>query len=133
MPQTFSEALFLAAGVQQENELLLLEQEKNQPRVEFAKTIEKSSDSILIREFSKILGNESIQLGEKKLYKWFRENKYINSTSTEPSQMAINKGLFTVQERVIKTVKGNINSLTTKITGKGQVYFLGLLKEERGE
>jgi anti-repressor protein len=84
----------------------------------------------LVREFSKIIANEGIHLGEKSLYKWFREKGFIFKNSTEPMQSAVQRGLFKVSERVIKAVTGDIVRSTTKITGKGQIYFLGLLKKE---
>ena len=74
--------------------------------------------------------NEGIHLGEKSLYKWFREKGFIFKNSTEPMQSAVQRGLFKVSERVIKAVTGDIVRSTTKITGKGQIYFLGLLKKE---
>ena len=104
--------------------------ESDAPRVSFAETIEKASDCILVREFSKIIANEGILLGEKSLYKWFREKGFIFKNSTEPMQSAVQRGLFKVSERVIKAVTGDIVRSTTKITGKGQIYFLGLLKKE---
>lgn len=104
--------------------------EKDKPRVGFAKTIEKANKCILIREFSKILANEGIILGEKKLYKWLRDHKYILKYSTEPMQSAVNKVLFKVHKKVIYRSNGAIISTTTKITGKGQIYFLNLLKKE---
>lgn len=104
--------------------------ESDAPRVSFAETIEKASDCILVREFSKIIANEGIHLGEKSLYKWFREKGFIFKNSTEPMQSAVQRGLFKVSERVIKAVTGDIVRSTTKITGKGQIYFPGLLKKE---
>lgn len=104
--------------------------ESDAPRVSFAETIEKASDCILVREFSKIIANEGILLGEKSLYKWFREKGFIFKNSIEPMQSAVQRGLFKVSERVIKAVTGDIVRSTTKITGKGQIYFLGLLKKE---
>lgn len=104
--------------------------EEDKPRVAFAKTIEKSNKCILVREFSKILANEGIDLGEKKLYKWFRDNKYILKYSTEPMQTSMQKGLFKVHKKVIHKHNKVIISTTTRITGKGQIYFLNLLKKE---
>ena len=49
-----------------------------------------------------------------------------------PSQRAVEQGLFRVTTRLVKTVKGDIESVTCKITGKGQVYILQKLKEETG-
>ncbi len=102
--------------------------EKDKPRVSFAETIEKSSECILIREYSKILANEGIKLGERKLYAWLRNKGYIQKNSTEPTQRAVEQGLFKVSERIVKTVKGEILSQTTKLTGKGQIFFIEKLK-----
>ena len=99
-------------------------------RVSFAETIEKSSDCLLVREFSKVIANEGINLGEKKLYKWLREKGFILKNSTEPTQRAVTMGLFKVAERVVKAVTKDIVTKTTRITGKGQIYFLELLKKE---
>ena len=100
----------------------------DKPRVSFAETIEKSSECILIREYSKILANEGIKLGERKLYAWLRNKGYIQKNSTEPTQRAVEQGLFKVSERIVKTVKGEILSQTTKLTGKGQIFFIEKLK-----
>lgn len=130
IPKTFSEALRLAAEKQEKIERLENKLEEQAPLVGFAETIEKTSDCILVREFSKILGNENIHLGEKKLYKWLRKNGYIMKDSTEPYQSAIEKGLFMVSEKTIKTVRGELIIKTTKITGKGQIILLQKLKKE---
>lgn len=135
-----SEDMVLARALQIQNKKILGYKEhievlenkikEDAPRVSFAETIEKASDCILVREFSKIIANEGIHLGEKSLYKWFREKGFIFKNSTEPMQSAVQRGLFKVSERVIKAVTGDIARSTTKITGKGQIYFLGLLKKE---
>lgn len=104
--------------------------EDDAPRVAFAETIEKAADCILVREFSKVIATEGIDLGERKLYKWLREKGFIFKNSTEPMQSAVKKGLFKISETVVKTVKGDRVFKTTKITGKGQIYFLELLKKE---
>ena len=135
-----SEDMVLARALQIQNKKILGYKEhievlenkikEDAPRVSFAEIIEKASDCILVREFSKIIANEGIHLGEKSLYKWFREKGFIFKNSTEPMQSAVQRGLFKVSERVIKAVTGDIVRSTTKITGKGQIYFLGLLKKE---
>ena len=81
--------------------------EDDAPRVAFAETIEKAADCILVREFSKVIATEGIDLGERRLYKWFREKGFIFKNSTEPMQSAVKKGLFKVSETVVKTVKGD--------------------------
>ena len=117
-------------GYKEKIDILEKKIENDAPRVSFAETIEKASDCLLVREFSKLIATEGIHLGEKKLYRWFREKGFILKNSTEPTQTAVQKGLFKVAERVVKAVTGDIISKTTRITGKGQVYFLDLLKKE---
>ena len=117
-------------GYKEKIDILEKKIENDAPRVSFAETIEKASDCLLVKEFSKLIATEGIHLGEKKLYRWFREKGFILKNSTEPTQTAVQKGLFKVAERVVKAVTGDIISTTTRITGKGQVYFLDLLKKE---
>ena len=117
-------------GYKEKIDILEKKIENDAPRVSFAETIEKASDCLLVREFSKLIATEGIHLGEKKLYRWFREKGFILKNSTEPTQTAVQKGLFKVAESVVKAVTGDIISTTTRITGKGQVYFLDLLKKE---
>jgi anti-repressor protein len=79
-----------------------------------------------------MMRQNGLDIGEKRLYRWFRENGYVCKGSTEPTQRAMEMGLF---ERIVRTVqKGDglpLETQTTKITGKGQVYFSNkLLKEE---
>ena len=99
-------------------------------RVAFAESVEEKSDSILVREFAKIAAGSGINIGEKRLYNWFREKGFILRDGREPSQKSVDRGLFKVYEKVLQTVKGEIVTQTTKITGKGQIYFLELLKKE---
>lgn len=103
--------------------------EQDKPLVEFANQVSSSSDAILVREFCKILVDEKIKIGQNKLYQWFRDNGYVIKGGTEPTQRAVNMGLFEVQERAIKTPYGNKMVLTTKITGKGQIYFTEKLRK----
>ena len=90
--------------------------ESNKHRVSFAETIEKSSDCILIRE--------------KKVYQRLREWGYILQKRTEPTQRAVEQGLFKINERLISTVKGDMLVKTTLITGKGQLFLLDKFKKE---
>ena len=105
--------------------------EENSHRVSFAETIEKASDDILVKDLSDLIANEGIKgLGQNNLYKWMRLNKYSCKNSTKPTRKALDKKLFTVTERIIKTVKGDKLSLTTKVTGRGQIYFIDKIKKE---
>lgn len=128
LPQNYTEALRQLLTQVESNQKLIAKIEEDRPRVSFAETIEKSSDSILIREFSKILANENIHIGQNKLYSLLRQWGYIFQNSTEPTQKAVQQGLFKINERVIKSVKGDILSRTTMVTGKGQVFLLDKIK-----
>ena len=103
--------------------------EQDKPLVEFANQVSNNSDLILVREFAKLLADENIKIGEKRLYQWFRENGYILKGKTEPTQRAIEQGLFKVIERVVKTPYGERLTSTTKISGKGQIYFTEKLRK----
>lgn len=128
LPQNYTEALRQLLTQVESNQKLIAKIEEDKPRVSFAETIEKSSDSILVRELSKILANENIHIGQNKLYSLLRQWGYIFQNSTEPTQKAVERGLFKVNERVIKSVKGDILSRTTMVTGKGQVFLLDKIK-----
>lgn len=111
-------------GMEAEKYFIKCEEKSNE------KNIERFGGCILVREFSKILANEKIKLGEKILYKWFRERGFILKNSTEPSQKAVENGFFKVIYGYAKTYKGDIPIKTTKITEKGQIYFLNIIKKE---
>jgi len=104
------------------------ENERMKPKEIFADAVTSSDSSILIRDFAKMMRQNGVHIGEKRLYKWLRENGYICQKSTEPTQRAMEMGLF---ERIIRTIqKGDglpLETQTTKITGKGQVYFTNKL------
>lgn len=101
----------------------IIEQQK--PAVEFTERLLKSKDNILVRAYSKILQDEGVNIGEKKLYKWMRDNKYLMGNN-EPYQSYMK--YFVVTERVIHTAFGDKIVKTTKITPAGQVYFFSKLK-----
>lgn len=73
------------------------------PKVHFAETISGSTGSILIREFAKVIHEQGINLGEKKIYQYLRDNKYVSSKN-EPYQQYMNQGLFEVKENVIHSI-----------------------------
>lgn len=119
---------------QEKNKALASENEQMKPGALFASAVSASETSILVRDFSKILRQNGADYGEKRLYKWLRKHGYILQNSTEPSQRAMEQGLF---ERIERTVqRGDLPPIvksTTKITGKGQVYFTKILSEEGAE
>lgn len=106
-----------------EEQKQLIEEQK--PKVLFAEAVSASDSSVLIRDLAKLIRQNGIDIGEKRLFKWLRENGYICKSDRMPTQKAMELGLF---EIVVRTVeKGNglpIETKTAKVTGKGQVYFV---------
>lgn len=136
LPTTFAEALRLAAEQSEQLEVKTLQLNQaeetikvNEPKVVFANTVMGSTNSILIRQFAKDLCDGEFKIGQNKLFEWFRDNKYINK-SNEPYQNYIEQGLFEVITRSIGSGSETFTSKTTKISGKGQVYFAKKIKQQ---
>ena len=130
MPKTLSEALLLAgqqAALAEERQRLL---EQQKPKVEFAETVERSDGTLSIGEFAKLLPKEW-KIGRNKLFKWLRDNKYLMKDNV-PYQRYVNEGLFEVIETVNEYDSQGYINLLTLITGKGQLYVTGKLKETLG-
>lgn len=103
--------------------------EKQRPKVLFADSVEASHTSILVRELAIILKQNGIDTGERRLYEWLRSNgfliKRLGTDRNTPTQRSMNMGLFEIKETPINHNSGLITvSKTTKVTGKGQVYFI---------
>jgi len=121
---------FLETEIIKEKEKNLILEEKieeDRPLVSFANTIAQTSESILVREFCKLLWDEWINIWQNKLYKWFRKNGYLMKNN-EPFQHSLK--YFSVSERVVKSVKWDILTNTTYINWSGQIFFLKKLREE---
>jgi anti-repressor protein len=102
--------------------------EYQKPLVEFADKMLGSKDSLLIRVYAKLLNDEGLKIGEKKLYSWFRDNGYLNR-SNEPYQQYME--YFEVKVSAYDTPFGTKTNTTTLIKPKGQLYFFKKLKEDR--
>ena len=127
IPQTLSEALRLAADLADEKAALLEEQQRNAPKVAFAEAVGNANDTILIRDLAKMLKQNGIDTGEKRLFAWLRAHGYL-TLQNMPMQRAMDMGLFWVSESVIALPDGDRVRLTTRVTGKGQMYFLDKFK-----
>ena len=101
--------------------------EEQRPKVEFADALTAGDGCILISELAKLLTRNGYPTGRTRLYRWMREHGYIFKRSTEPIQMWVERGIFAQSVTVIKTNHGSEERVTTKVTGKGQEYFLRLL------
>ena len=100
------------------------------PKVRFAESVADSEGTILIRELAKILKQNGYETGEQRLYAQLRHEGYLISNRkaadyNTPTQRAAQMGLFVIKKSVITTASGETRvQNTTKVTGKGQVYFV---------
>lgn len=128
IPQTLSEALRLAADQAEQIEVQQKQLESQAPQVLFAKSVETSKSSVLIGELAKILKQNGVEIGEKRLFTWLRDNGYLckfGERYNQPTQWAMEKQLFEMKKTTINKPNGEpFVSTTTKVTGKGQVYFV---------
>lgn len=103
--------------------------EEMKPKVVFADAVATSHTSILVGELAKILKQNGIEMGQKRLFAWLREKGYlIKRQGTDynmPTQKAMELGLFEIKEGSYVNGSGvNITTKTPKVTGKGQQYFI---------
>lgn len=112
----------------QRNKLLQEQNEAMKPKAIFAEAVASSSQSILIRELAKLIKQNGVDIGEKRLFAHLREGGYLIKQGTDknlPTQKSMNLGLMEIKETVITNPDGTVRlSRTTKITGKGQTYFI---------
>jgi anti-repressor protein len=112
----------------QRNKLLQEQNEAMKPKAIFAEAVASSSQSILIRELAKLIKQNGVDIGEKRLFAHLREGGYLIKQGADknlPTQKSMNLGLMEIKETVINNPDGTVRlSRTTKITGKGQTYFI---------
>lgn len=105
------------------------EQLKEQaPKVLFANAVETAHTSILIGDLAKIIKQNGVDIGQKRLFEWLRQNGYLikgGSSKNMPTQRSMEQELFEVKETTINNPDGSVRvTKTTKVTGKGQTYFV---------
>lgn len=131
LPQSFSEALMLAAQQAQELEQKELQLQAQAPKVRFAEAVETSTRSCLVAELAKIITQNGYEIGQNRLFKWMRSQGYLGKQGEYynlPTQRAMELGLFEVKKTSISKPDGTVLVTTTpKVTGKGQVYFVNKL------
>ena len=98
------------------------------PKVLFADAVSTSRRSCLIAELAKILQQNGIKIGQNRLFDWLRKNGYLCQKGqyyNQPSQKSMELGLFEIKQTTINKPDGSVLvSTTTKVTGKGQIYFV---------
>ena len=112
----------------QKNKLLQKENETMKPKALFADAVSASKTSILVGDLAKLICQNGVQIGQKRLFDWLRENGYLIKSGTSknmPTQRYLEQGLFEIKESNVVNPDGSVRiTKTTKITGKGQVYFI---------
>ena len=103
--------------------------EADRPKVLFADAVSASKSSCLIGELAKILKQNGIDIGQNKLFQWLRSNGYLISRRgdswNQPTQKSMQLGLFELKKTNINHADGHTTTnTTTKVTGKGQQYFI---------
>lgn len=109
-----------------EAERTLLQQ---QPLVTFAEAVQVSTNLITVKQLANLMRQKGIDTGQNRLFQWFRENGYLckkkGSLYNTPTQYSMDLELFESQEYVRTNSQGEfVTSFTTKVTGKGQLYFI---------
>lgn len=102
--------------------------EQDKPKVLFANAVETAKTSILVGDLAKLIKQNGIDIGQKRLFEYLRENGYLmksGNSKNMPTQKGMSLGLFEVKERTISNPDGTVRvTKTTKVTGKGQTYFI---------
>ena len=102
--------------------------EEDAPKVARTEAVLSSEDTILVGTLSGILNQNGIDIGQKRLFKYLRENGYLQSTGKSknlPTQRSLDLGIFTMSEHSYTKPDGSTGyGYTTKVTSKGQLYFI---------
>lgn len=128
LPQTYAEALRQLAKQVEDNERQKQIIEEQKPKALFADAVATSTQSCLIGELAKILRQNGVEIGQNRLFDWLRKNGYLcqyGEKYNQPTQRAMEMELFEVKKTSISKPDGTILvTTTTKVTGKGQIYFV---------
>lgn len=112
---------------------LALENNEMKPKAAFADSVTASGDTILVRDLSRFLKQNGMDIGQNRLFEKLRQDGYLiksGSRKNTPTQRAMDLGLFKTTERTIQRSEGSQIKITTKVTGKGQFYFINKYLEE---
>lgn len=129
----------LALNLKEEREKRLIaetELQENKPKIIFANCVETSRSSCLVGELAKLINQGGYPIGQNRLFAWMRDNGYLIRQRGEnynlPTQYSMDLKLMEVKKNIINNPDGTVRvTRTTKITGKGQIYFLHKFLGER--
>lgn len=130
--ELMAKALMIAQNKIAERDVIIQNQQKqieaDRPKTIFADAVSTSKTSILIGDLAKLICQNGYQIGQKRLFDWLRENGYLIKGGTSrnmPMQRYLEQGLFEVKESTVNNPDGSVKiTRTTKVTGKGQIYFV---------
>lgn len=130
--QLLAKALLVAQSkIAERDQIIAKKQERIEqmrPKEVFADAVATSKHSILIGDLAKLICQNGYQIGQKRLFQWMRENGYLmtqGSSYNRPKQRYVEQGLFEIKESTINNPDGSVRiTITPKVTGKGQVYFV---------
>lgn len=135
------ELALLIIQAEEENERLVLENQRQQkaieqaaPKVVFADAIVGSQSSCLIGELAKIISQRGYKIGQNRLFKWLRDNGYLGKWGEYyniPCQRYIEQGLFEIKKTTHSENGVMKTTSTPKVTGKGQQYFVNLFLKQQ--
>lgn len=107
------------------------------PKEIFADRVSASESSILVGDLAKLLKQNGVDMGQKRLFRWLRDKGYLIKYGVSynlPTQRSMELGLFEIKETTITHADGHISiSKTVKVTGKGQVYFVNKFMQRKAE
>lgn len=150
IPQTYSEALLLAANQakQIEKQQLALEQKKIEndklvadgkrkdativrmkPKEVFTDAVAGSKGNCLVGEVAKLITQNGYKIGEKQFFAWLRDNGYLGKKGERyniPNQQYMGKNPFFYIKRGVRQGDNGVlhTTSTTMLTPKGQIYFV---------
>ena len=133
LEQVMARALKLANktidSLKVDNSKLIEDNSRMKPKEIFADAVATSTTSILIGDLAKLIKQNGVDMGQKRLFLWLRENGYLikrnGSDYNMPTQKSMEMNLFEVKESTVNNPDGSVRiNRTTKVTGKGQQYFI---------
>lgn len=131
--QIFARALKIAnrsiEKLKADKSLLIIDNQRMRPKEIFADAVATSHTSILVGDLAKLLKQNGVDIGQRRLFEWLRENGYLikrkGADWNMPTQRSMELKLFEIKESTINNPDGSVRiNKTTKVTGKGQQYFI---------
>ncbi|MFL2020520.1 phage antirepressor KilAC domain-containing protein [Weissella hellenica] len=102
--------------------------EEMKPKAIFADAVNTSNQAILVGDLAKLISQNGVKIGQNRLFAYMRDNGYLHKSGSQynrPTQRYIDQGLFEVKESSHTNPDGSTRlTFTTKVTGKGQQYFV---------